>query len=287
MGRRFWTEPEDDFLKKNRAMMSTGVLADLLGRPKPSVRVRVRQLGLTNEAFEAQKTRRAAINHNYFSKIDSPMKAYILGWLASDGYVSSRWNEIGIKLHMKDSDAVRLIRDELAPLHNLSNKMDGLDRKTPMVLFRVSSPQMKSDLQHLEVTVQKSLTLQYPSIPSEFDNSFILGCFDGDGCLTTYKPNRNSDKRYFRWQLTSASVPFLCKVQEKVLSSVDVQLHGPYSSNRSKARVITCYGDGLRTVDAWLHADLPGLARKSLAHRGTTSPLSVLHCQTRSEGEFR
>jgi hypothetical protein len=254
-----WTEPEDDYLRANRAAMSTHALATHLGRPWPSVRLRVRALGLANDANEAKLVRRAAIRNDYFSEIDTPLKAYVLGWIASDGCISR--NEISLKLHEKDIEAVELVRDELAPLHKITHRQDGNSGRSPMAEFRVSSAQMREDLEHLGITPRKSLTLRYPEILPHLNNSFILGCFDGDGCL--YR----SPAGYYRWTLVSASVPFLREVQERVLCATGIRLSDPRKNVTSEAHVIGCTGSKVVPVDTWLHADMPGLARKRLPGR--------------------
>lgn len=257
-GRVAWTEAEDAYLRENRATTTTKKLAEHLGRPWSSVRQRATDLGLTNVNVQAQLVRRSEIRHGYFGEIDSPLKAYVLGWLASDGWISG--NEVCIRLHEKDAAAVELIRDQLAPLHLVRRQLAG---ECPMASFRVTSDQMRGDLHRLGVTSRKSLTIRYPrGLPVRYTNSFILGCFDGDGCLYRVTPN------CYNWSLLSASRPFLLEVQDRVFAATDVQLRGPYRPSKDNSALrIECRGAAARTVDAWVHADVPGLARKSLASR--------------------
>lgn len=261
-----WTRAEDAYLRANYKAVRSRELADRLGRPHSSVRQRVRSLGLTNDEVEAQKVRRGAIRHDYFSEVDSPIKAYVLGWMASDGYVTK--NEIRLGLNSKDAQIVRLVRDELAPLHELSHRMTGLDNKSPQTLLSVSSPQMKGDLDRWGIVEAKSLIIRYPAgLPPQLDNSFILGYFDGNGTLRTYVANEGR-QRYWRWQIVSGSRPLLREMQARIFANTGILTCGPRQQRKgvqAYALYTTC--SNVAPVDAWLHADVPGLARKSLASR--------------------
>ena len=57
---------------------------------------------------------------NFFETIDSKEKAYILGWIASDGYVDKQ--HIEITLHKKDIEVLEYIKNTLDPTISLKNK---------------------------------------------------------------------------------------------------------------------------------------------------------------------
>lgn len=72
------------------------------------------------------KARIGTINHDYFSKIDTIEKAYFLGLLASDGYVTHRKHNtsnqsprVCLKLHKDDKYLVEALRDAISPGRNL------------------------------------------------------------------------------------------------------------------------------------------------------------------------
>lgn len=262
-----WTKAEDDYLRANRAAMTASRLAADLGRPWPSVRTRVRALGLTNDKNEAKLVRRAAIRHDYFSRVDSPLKAYVLGWMASDGYITK--NEVRIGLNSKDAHIVSLIRDELAPLHELNHRMTGAGNKSPQTLLRLGSPRMKGDLARWGIVAAKSLIIRYPpELAPDLDGSFILGYFDGNGSLSTYDPNKTG-RLYWRWQIVSGSSPLLEEIRSRIFTNTGILVCGPIKHRGSEAHAIYTSGSKVAPVDAWLHADLPGLARKSLSVRET------------------
>lgn len=53
-------------------------------------------------------------------------------------------------------------------------------------VIQFCSKQITQDLVRLGAIPNKSLVLQFPTfdiVPEEYISSFILGCFDGDGCI--------------------------------------------------------------------------------------------------------
>ena len=125
-------------------------------------------------------------NVNYFNKIDSQNKAYLLGFIAADGCLT-QLNKTGnprflltITIHKKDIDLLYFLKKEIGcenPVYEL--KRDNLVR------FTISSKQISSDLINLGIVPKKSLILKdiTKNINSEFKESFLLGYFDGDGSI--------------------------------------------------------------------------------------------------------
>lgn len=249
---REWTEADTEYLVANYEQMSTMDIARKLGRRHATIKTQADKLGLLSIKRRAS----AAIRHDYFAEVSRPIQAYLLGLLASDGWISSSGNELGIDLHPKDACLVELVRDELAPLSRVVPRPSG--ERTG---FRVTSPQMKSDLGKLGVTPRKTYTMQWPdSLPEHLAASFILGVFDGDGHL-----GYESKRRYFRWSIVSASSPFLREIQARILTGTGVKVRGPYRiASGNRALSIQYIGPKTHLIDAWLHADVPGLARKRL-----------------------
>ena len=249
-----WTKKEDARLAESHGRVPVTELASMLGRSEEGINQRANKLGLRDEEKAARLRVRAAVRHDYFSIMDSPVKAYVLGLLASDGWIGRQSNRVSIALAAKDAALVELVRDELAPLSPVAMRAHGT-----RAWFEIGSAQMKSDLCRLGVTPAKTTTLQWPTtLPEHLAASFILGCFDGDGCLS-FVPKQG----YYSWSLVSASRPFLEEIQARVFAQARVKLRGPYGrkdGNRSLS--IEYKGPKIRELDRWLHADVHGLARK-------------------------
>lgn len=254
---RPFTEEEDRWLMENFESLPIGQVARHLGRHVESIRQRARRMELVNETTSHRRAVNLSKRSDYFRDVDTPMKAYILGLIASDGYVSSTSNAIGIKLHADDRELVELIRDELSPesrVHEyLMPPLPGYSKVRRVAQFSISSAELKDDLMKLGITPRKTFTLQFPALQPELENSFLLGSYDGDGHL-------HRDR--LGWDLYSASESFLKSAHEAIRRNTGLQLN-----LRASRRLLWCLylrGPEVVTLDAWLHANVPGLPRKKL-----------------------
>ena len=122
--------------------------------------------------------RQYKLNVNYFNKIDSHEKAYVLGFLYADG--SNRGDGLSFTQDVERIDILENIKKALeseSPIRELGPRH---------YIFEVFSNIMVRDVEKLGVVKNKSLVLQFPTkemVPDEFMSSFILGYFDGDGCI--------------------------------------------------------------------------------------------------------
>lgn len=122
--------------------------------------------------------RQYKLNTNYFNKIDSHEKAYVLGFLYADG--SNRGDGITFTQDVERIDILENIKRALeseAPIR---------EARPGHYIFEVFSDIMVKDIEELGVVKNKSLVLQFPTeeiVPDEFMSSFVLGYFDGDGCI--------------------------------------------------------------------------------------------------------
>jgi hypothetical protein len=260
-GRPF-TPAEDAYIRENYESSRTQDVAAALGRHPESIRQRARRFGLVNACQVSRREIRAAVRHDYFSQIDSPVKAYVLGLLASDGTIASAHNGVGIKAKLADADVVKFVRDELSPKSQIGEyvlpPLPGYTTERPYVMFSVGSAQMKTDLARLGIVPRKSLIVTCPELPPHLENSFILGCYDGDGCLKA--EGRPAD---WRWELYSASEIFLVAVREAIRRHTGFELLKSVSGRRLHQLRLNG-GRSVQILDAWVHANVDGLDRKRL-----------------------
>lgn len=122
-----------------------------------------------------------AINCDYFQTIDSEEKAYWLGFLFADGYVSYKTNHIELSLQINDLNHLR----KFAKAINFTNKIIQ-DNFRCRICF--ACKKMKIDLINKGCLPRKSLTLNPPKdVPFNLLKHFIRGYFDGDGCICCSK----------------------------------------------------------------------------------------------------
>ena len=96
------------------------------------------------------------VNKTYFSKIDTPEKAYWLGFLFADGCVNNNDHGVSIGIHPKDIEL--LIR--LKKVLTLDNKLEYTNQ--PVVSLRFGNIQIHDDLISHGCVPRKSLILKPP-----------------------------------------------------------------------------------------------------------------------------
>jgi hypothetical protein len=120
-----------------------------------------------------------------FSVIDTQEKAYWLGFLYADGWVSTKLDKFYLTISDKDEEHLKEYRDFLCPDRPIER-----DRSRNSVRVSIVSKRLTQDLVKLGCTPRKSLTLKAPTeemVPKHLVHHFIRGYFDGDGCARLSK----------------------------------------------------------------------------------------------------
>lgn len=135
-----------------------------------------------NEAY-----RKYHFDEHVFDEIDTPEKAYWIGFLYADGYINRTSLRLNINIEDKshvekfnsflDSDYPILEEDRLC---NLNNKM------TYKALLIVTHHHFAERLLELGISSGRE-DFNMSEIPQHLYHYWILGYFDGDGCITRRK----------------------------------------------------------------------------------------------------
>ena len=121
-------------------------------------------------------------DRDYFARIDSPEKAYILGFLIADGHIRREGYKLEVSVKESDADLLRRIAGELgceAPLGTMINGLDG----SRMARLCLCGQKLISDLNGLGLRHDKSVTAVYPAIPADLEGHLVRGLWDGDGYI--------------------------------------------------------------------------------------------------------
>lgn len=157
-------------------------IAKLLDISKRTLYNKLHKLGLTS-------VRMSHIDESIFDIIDSEEKAYWLGFLYADGYISINHFQVELSLSAIDIEHIRKFK------HFLKDDRDDTIIKTSMVgngkytraRYCVGSKQLHEQLISLGCLPRKSLILTFPDIgifkERELVFHFIRGYLDGDGCI--------------------------------------------------------------------------------------------------------
>lgn len=115
------------------------------------------------------------LNDDFFKCVDSEAKAYLLGWIASDGCIQK--NNIAISIHKKDICVLEQLKNIICaeiPIKNVKNNN---------VTITINSCTIANDVcKLLKINPgKKSSVVQMPELSEENTLHFIRGYFDGDG----------------------------------------------------------------------------------------------------------
>lgn len=123
-------------------------------------------------------TRKYDLDTSYFKNIDTEFKAWILGWIASDGCIGK--NIISIALHKKDIDVLKLIQ------RNICKEIPIVEKSKTILSYTICSKEIMNDiLNHLNLDTygKKSNKLSNINIDEILIQHFIRGFFEGDGYI--------------------------------------------------------------------------------------------------------
>lgn len=158
--------------------------------------------------------KRIKSNENYFEKINSKVKAYLLGFYLADGCVTlgercKNSYRHQVSLSIIDLEIVEKFKSEICPNSNITytHYTKGALNRKPVCSIRWTSTKLKEDLDKLynirpRKTYDYNFEMNFNNIPKKYWNSFILGYFDGDGHVTYSKGK-------FTFGIYATSKPFL------------------------------------------------------------------------------
>ncbi len=134
-----------------------------------------------------------SFDESYFENVDTPEKAYWLGFIAADGCIAKGKTGGSYRLRMcvegKDVQHLEKFKRAINSDHKLY-----CYKKRNSYELSIFSKKVFLDLIKYNITPKKSLTLEYPSnLPRELDRHFIRGYFDGDGTVFLHKSKYGSE----------------------------------------------------------------------------------------------
>lgn len=135
-------------------------------------------------------SKKYTLDENYFEIINTPSKAYWLGFLYADGciLVRERNNKKSYVLEVSlcEDDISHLEKLKMSLKSNAPIKHKIIKNKYNACRINICNKKICEDLINLGCTPKKSLTLTFPNedkVPKELIPHFIRGYLDGDGCI--------------------------------------------------------------------------------------------------------
>lgn len=181
-----------------------------------SVITRILKLKNVKLRDHSHKKRKYELDENYFDKIDTQNKAYILGLLYADGCNYTKTNTIKIELQERDKTILEKMKQELKSTHQL--RFNELSKNNPnwqnTFNLTIVNKHMSHQLEKLGMIPRKSLVLEFPTwLDEKLIPHFILGYFDGNGHI-------ECNKSYF---VTIASTENFCKYIQQYLLKFNIK----------------------------------------------------------------
>jgi len=167
-------------------------LAQKYDTSKYLIRKAFKSKGFSNNTGRRKKYK---INEGYFDNIDTEEKAYWLGFIYADGYVTDglkRGYKLSLSVAHKDCEHIDKFKQSISSNHKtiiISAKTVIMPSKrsinrTEQHRLDIYNKKLWQSLSMNGIKPKKSKTCSYPSnIPQKLQKHFIRGYFDGDGSI--------------------------------------------------------------------------------------------------------
>jgi hypothetical protein len=178
---------------------------------------------------------RYSINEAFFDKIDNDEKAYILGYIAADGYVGNEQVN-NVIISSNDIQILEDIKNSLCYTGQIKNRgKGGFENSKDNFVIAFSNKHIASTLRKYGLVPNKSLIFNaIPNcIPSNLVRSFIRGYFDGDGGITLSTSSKTYKNKKYQYRKMTVSIigtkPFLedCVCKMNITNYSLTQSHTP------------------------------------------------------------
>lgn len=184
---------------------------------QPDVNIKKSTVGYWIKKYNLEdmmKYQKPKYNSNYFNKVDTKNKAYILGFILADSHIDT--NYISLKIALVDKDILNFISEELGGNVYEHHKLDKSKRIFPHVRLRIGDSNIYKDVnKYIGGRLKKER--HFPIINEELRPYLLQGFFDGDGSVMF---GRRKDRNRF-WQKISFTSPYkiLTGVQNVLLDN--------------------------------------------------------------------
>ena len=223
-------------------------VAEIYGVNHKTVYALMEHYGIKQE-IGSQGARKVNLNHDYFEVIDTPEKAYWLGFIMADGciYKGADKYSLRLQINLKSSDIEHLEKFQRAINSSYKIQVKKVGNSETCIL-KINSTKFCKDLIKHGVTERKSIVCQYPKIPEELNIHFIRGYFDGDGCICIGKNPTFS---------IVGTYEFLIEVQDVLIKECGLN-KTKFGKRREETDIFTllyCGRNNVKKIRDWMYLD--------------------------------
>lgn len=169
-------------------------------------------LQANNIGFITQaKRNNPSFKERYFQIIDTPEKAYWIGWLLTDGCIHR--SSISLCLQSQDLPILELFQQDLGIKNHIKPFQDKYHR------FMFWSKQMCEDLEQYGLVHNKTFTIKMPKFQNELMPHLLRGCLDGDGWVSNKYHDIGFTGNYDMVNAFADEISRLCDVKKPRIRS--------------------------------------------------------------------
>jgi len=185
---KFTEIEKDNIIELYKQGVSAKTLAKKYNIRKQKIINWTKELGIFRTSNES--TRLHIVNEHCFDNFKTEEQAYWLGFLYADVYNNEKGGAVTLQLKGDDVNHVikyvNFIGGDINDIKNYTSKNGHKISK-----YNINSIYLSEKLRSLGCPQRKSFIIKYPDwLPKNLNNHFIRGYFDGDGCLTFRKKQK-------------------------------------------------------------------------------------------------
>lgn len=163
---------------------SNAEIAKMYGVTRNTVVYWRQRYGLGPSLKTLNRTVRHSYDQRFFQTIDTPEKAYVLGWLLTDGCIPTNGNNIHFGVKEPDKYILeQIIRAMNGTQQIYVRTVNGYAGPTQYASITICGKQMMSDILALGVQRTKDENTRLPDIPAHLYSHLLRGMLDGDGWI--------------------------------------------------------------------------------------------------------
>jgi hypothetical protein len=160
--------------------MSTRDIAEISGEGKSNVGYWINKYNI-GYYMKYQKPNYKDIN--YFNKIDTKEKAYIIGFMIGDSGIDKQKESLELAIALNDKIILNFINKELGCNIQVDTTYNEKQKKFPSASINIGNQSLMRDIIKLFGGRLKE-DRRLPIIPKNLERYMVLGFFDAEGCVT-------------------------------------------------------------------------------------------------------
>ena len=209
----------------------------------------------------ANDLRRYKVDDHYFDKIDTEHKAYWLGFMLADGFLTDAGHAtktFGMTLKSDDRYILEAFREDLSasyPIHDYISRFDWGQGEVETLCSRllIKSPRIFEQLAKMGFSTDKSHDAIFPweFVPEKLIRHVIRGYFDGDGGLSVA-----GEKKWHTYSLTFTGTIEVISAIRTIIGKENVKLTKRYPERNNNNCSLNLCGDlQVYKICKWMYED--------------------------------